>query len=245
MRYGVFSDVHGNYGALRVVLAKLAELKVDSYLCCGDLVGYGPQPDECVKEVAALPSLKCVIGNHDMAVLGRIPIEWFNSTAGEAIKFTQRILSPESRGFLAVCPRMIELKDITLVHGSPRNPVEEYLLTGEQFLENTDRWKTSVCFVGHSHVPLYMSRAGARFPLVIPLSAGDKIQLAAGARYIFNPGSVGQPRDRDSRASLAVFDSEKLVFELFRLEYPVAATQELMRRARLPELLIERIGNGW
>jgi len=245
MIYGVFSDVHANYDALRTVLKHLHSFRPEGYLCCGDLVGYGPQPNECVELCFALPNFRCVIGNHDMSVLDRLPVAWFNSCAAEAIAFTIKTLSPKARSLLETMPLSLDFGDITLVHGSPRNPAEEYLLTGEQFLENADFWKTQVCFVGHSHVPLAMSRAGEKFPEVTALRHGEKILLEPRARYIFNPGSVGQPRDRNNRASCGIFDTEARTFEIFRLEYKVQKTQELMRRRGLSELLIERLGNGW
>ena len=245
MIYGVFSDVHGNYEALRVVLKKLFAYHVDAYICCGDLVGYGPQPNECVELVSSLPGVKCVIGNHDMAVLGRLPLDWFNTCAEQAINFTRKELSPRSLAYLESLPLTLVFDDITMVHGSPKNPAEEYLLTGEQFMENAEHWHTTVCFVGHSHVPLVMSRHGVRFPLVNMLYHSEKVRMEQGMRYVFNAGSVGQPRDRNPRASCGVFDTETKTFELFRLDYPVESTQETMRKVNLPDLLIERIGNGW
>lgn len=245
MLYGVFSDVHGNYEALKVVLQKLKEAGAQSYICCGDLVGYGPQPNECVETVASLPNLYCVTGNHDMAVLGFLPLNWFNSYAGAAIEFTKQMLSPRSVMFLQKCPSIVAHDDFTLVHGSPNVPAEEYLLTGEQFLENADKWSTQVCFIGHSHTALYISRQGVRFPMVNYISNGERIFFEEDKRYMVNPGSTGQPRDRNPRAACGLYDSEAHTFELYRLDYPMQVTQEQMRKLNLPDLLIERIANGW
>jgi len=245
MIYGVFSDVHGNYPALKTVIDCLSAYSPDGYFCCGDLVGYGPQPNECVELVRSLKDLKCVIGNHDMAVIGRLPVDWFNSCAAEAIALTRTILSAESSMYLETLPNILEIGDVTLVHGSPKNPAEEYLLTGEQFLENMEHWHTKICIVGHSHVPFCMSRLGLQFPVMECLHNRQKVYMEDGSRYILNPGSVGQPRDRNPRAACGIYDSAERTFELFRLDYPIAETQELMRKTGLPELLVERIGNGW
>ncbi|HOX23184.1 MAG TPA: metallophosphoesterase family protein [Elusimicrobiales bacterium] len=245
MIYGVFSDVHGNYEALKSVLDFFSRRKVDGYLCCGDLVGYGPQPEECVQAVSNLSNLRCVIGNHDLAVLGRIPLKWFNAYATAAIEYSRGKLSGASFKFLESLPERIEEGGWTLVHGSPKNPTEEYLLTGEQFLESLPFLNTPLCFIGHSHLTFYLSRTGVRFPELIPLHSDELLRLEPELKYAVNPGSVGQPRDRDPRASCGLYDSNSGVFSLVRLEYPRAKTQELMRRSELPELLIERIGIGW
>ncbi|MFA5160993.1 MAG: metallophosphoesterase family protein [Elusimicrobiales bacterium] len=245
MKYGVISDIHGNYEALAAALNFLEEFSPDGYFCCGDLVGYGPQPNECVEMVRSLKGLHCVIGNHDMAAIGQLPVSWFNSCAAQALGLTRAILSDESVQFLESLPKTLEVEDITIVHGSPKNPAEEYLLTGEQFLESMEVWHTRACIVGHSHVPFVMSCMGVRFPLMEGLTHRQKITMLDGHRYIFNPGSVGQPRDRNPRVSCALYDSQERAFQLFRLEYPIAATQKMMRSAGLPELLVERIGNGW
>ena len=245
MIYGVFSDVHGNYQALKAVLEFFADRKVDGYLCCGDLVGYGPQPEECVGAVSKLPNLRCVIGNHDMAVLGQMSLQWFNAYATAAIEYSRGALSGESYRFLESLPERVEQDNFTLVHGSPKSPVEEYMLTGEQFLESIPFLNTELCFVGHSHMAFYLSRTGVRFPELFPLRGEALLRFEPGLRYAVNAGSVGQPRDRDPRAACGIYDSASGTFTLYRLEYQRLLTQELMRRFNLPELLIERIGIGW
>jgi len=245
MKYGVFSDVHGNYEALLAVLDFFTAQNTQAHICCGDLTGYGPQSEECIKATAALPNLNCVIGNHDMAVLGRMPVEAFNHYAASAIEIIQPTLSPESIHFLAHCPQLVADDGITIVHGSPRSPIDEYLLTVEQFLENSGRWQTDICFIGHTHVPVCFRRKGRAFPLMLPLRENEPVTIAREEKMMINPGSVGQPRDGDNRASCGLYDSDTKTFELFRLSYDVAKTQKLMKAMHFPDLLIERIEKGW
>ncbi|MFA6584294.1 MAG: metallophosphoesterase family protein [Elusimicrobiaceae bacterium] len=245
MKYGIFSDVHSNYHALKAVLKFFKERKVQGYICCGDLVGYGPDPDKCVEEISALSFLDCVMGNHDMAALGKLPIEWFNPYARQSIEFVKDVLSDGAMEFLKSSPHIVCREGFTVVHGSPRNPLEEYMLTAEQFLENEPHWQTPVCFVGHSHVPLVIRRMGEGRPEIAALADGEKINIRDGARYIINPGAVGQPRDRDVRASCGILDTGTQVFELCRIEYDIAKTQARMRELGLAQMLIERIANGW
>lgn len=245
MIYGVFSDVHSNYEALKVVLYYFRSHRVSSYICCGDLVGYGPQPNECIDAVAGLPDLRCVSGNHDLGVVGELPLKWFNSAARCVIESTAKEISAKSREYLDKLPKMVEEGNFTLVHGSPKSPAEEYLLTGEQFLENTDRWRVSPCFIGHSHIGIAFTQKGVRFPVIRFLEPEQKLVFEPETRYMINPGAVGQPRDRNPKASCGIYDSKRGSFELARLDYPVLKTQELMREKGLPQMLIDRLSFGW
>jgi len=245
MIYGVFSDVHSNYEALKAVLYYFRSRRIKSYICCGDLVGYGPEPDKCIEAVAELPNLRCVSGNHDLGVVGELPLKWFNSTARCVIESTAAEISDKSRKVIEKLPNTIENGEFTLVHGSPKSPAEEYLLTGEQFLENADRWMVSPCFIGHSHIGISFSQKGVRFPTIRFLEPGQKLVFEPETRYMINPGSVGQPRDRDPRASCGIYNSSKGSFEIVRLDYPVLKTQELMRNKGLPPMLIDRLSFGW
>jgi predicted phosphodiesterase len=246
MIYGVFSDVHGNLEALKVVLDFFEQKKVDEYICCGDIVGYGPQPDACVAKLSTIPKLHCVLGNHDMAVIGIHQFSWFNSHAIASIQYSKSNLSKTSLAFLENCPKMLETKEFTLVHGSPRNPADEYILIGEQFLENADRWTTQICFFGHTHSAMtFSSRRGIDFPTLHHFKHGGRLLIEKSFRYMLNPGSVGQPRDRNPQASCAIYNSSKQTFEVFRLDYPFSKTQELMAKANLPEMLIKRLAKGW
>ena len=154
MIYGVFSDVHSNHEALSVVLSYLEDLGVNGWICCGDLVGYGPDPDACLDRIRALKNLSIICGNHDLAVIDRLDHEWFNQYARAAVVWTSSHLSGSNRAYLEGLTARLETPDFTLAHGTPRNPLEEYLMSPLQFRDNVplvNRWPL---FVGHSHMPL-------------------------------------------------------------------------------------------
>ncbi|HBA60326.1 MAG TPA: metallophosphoesterase [Elusimicrobia bacterium] len=244
MRYGVFSDVHGNYEAFSAVLEFYRKNGVENYVCCGDIIGYGPQPLECVKAISGLKKLHIVMGNHDGALAGRIDIKWFNPNAMAAIEFARSRLDGQALDFIARLPEKVETADFTLVHGSPRKPLTEYMLSESQFADNASSWKVSPCFIGHSHMPLYFKEREGSLPETDFLKPMMKVS-AENCRVMFNPGSVGQPRDGDPRASCAVYDSDKKVFELFRVFYNVENTQKLMGEMKLPAMLAERLSFGF
>lgn len=246
MIWGVFGDVHSNYEALRSVLDAFQRRKAEGFVCCGDLVGYGPAPNEVVETVARLPNLRAVVGNHDLAVLGRMDLRWFNPYAAAAAVWTRWKLSPEASGFMEKLPQRVEADGFMVVHGSPRNPIEEYLLTSQQFVDNEAHIKVSPCFVGHSHLTWCFSRDpddvyGARIHI---LSDGQKVKAEKGAPWILNPGSVGQPRDHDQRAACGVYDDATREFTLLRVPYDIPAVQQQMREIGLPEFLALRLSYG-
>jgi len=257
--WGVFSDVHSNPEALDAALGALRKRGARGYVCCGDIVGYGPNPNEVVERIAALKPLHAVSGNHDLAVLGRMNLEWFNAYAQAAAVWTRWKLSEASARFLESLPQLVETEGFTVAHGSPRDPAEEYLLTPEQFVDNLAHFKVSPCFVGHSHLPWCFGAEAAGRPAggdwsqapLSPweirkeqLSDGQKLAIPKGVPWVLNPGSVGQPRDRDSRVSCAVYDDEKREFELVRAPYDIEAVQGRMREAGLPEFLAQRLSHG-
>jgi len=244
VKYGVFSDVHGNYEALKAVLEFYRKNGVADFVCCGDIVGYGPQPLECVEAVSGLGNLHIVMGNHDGAAVGRIELKWFNANAARAIEFARARLTGKALDFLSNLPEKIETATFTLVHGSPRKPLTEYMLSERQFADNADAWAVSPCFIGHSHMPMYFSLQPGGIPETDFLKPMMRISSAAG-RMMFNPGSVGQPRDGDPRAACGIFDAEKKAFEVYRVVYDVEATQRLMGEVKLPELLAERLSSGY
>lgn len=239
MRYGVFADVHSNLEALAAALDLFRSEKIGHYLCMGDLVGYGPDPNECVSLVRKLPDLHIVAGNHDRAACGLKDTTWFNEFARKAIVWTRKTLTPDNLMYLSELPRVARLQDMMLVHGSPRDPLGEYLLTREQYADNYESLTAALTFIGHSHVPFVFGREADytfRDPSPVPLPAKEK--------FIVNAGSVGQPRDADARAACGIYDSSARTFSLYRLDYDYAATQDKMYRARLPVFLIERLGHG-
>ncbi|MBI4803003.1 MAG: metallophosphoesterase family protein [Elusimicrobia bacterium] len=243
MIYGVFSDVHGNYEALKSALAFFKKNKAASFICCGDLVGYGPQPAECVKAVMGLENLAIVLGNHDAAATGRMDMKWFNGNAIAAILYARCNLSGAELAWLTGLPETVKTPEFTLVHGSPRKPLTEYVLSESQFLENLPYWDISPCFIGHSHMPVYFRQTDDAPPETDFLRPMSRM-LLGGLRYVLNPGSVGQPRDGNPRASLGLYDSQKKSFEIFRVDYNVTKTQELMKKTGLPQVLVDRLAYG-
>ena len=242
MKTLLISDIHANLTALEAVLADAGSF--DAAWCLGDLVGYGPDPNECVERVAALPNLQCVMGNHDAAALRRIEIDAFNPEARAALLWTQRQLSPANAAFLAQRPEMLTVDQITLAHGSPRQPIWEYLLDTRTATINFDYFDTLYCFVGHTHLPViyYLPDDQRMAHLIVP---ENTTQVTLAPRAIINPGSVGQPRDRDPRAAYALLDMDDYTWEWHRVAYDIPSVQERMRAAELPERHIVRLSAGW
>jgi predicted phosphodiesterase len=238
----IISDIHANLTALEAVLDEAGE--VDAAWCLGDLVGYGPDPNECVSRVRTLPNLECIIGNHDAAALKQIDTDTFNPEARSAIQWTQKTLTKGNLAFLSNLPEIINLENVTLTHGSPRHPVWEYLLDTRAATINFDFFSTSYCFVGHTHLPvLYMkARENHSARLIIP---EPNTVMKISPRAILNPGSVGQPRDRDPRASFALYDPEANTWDYRRVPYDIQSVQERMEAANLPLRHIQRLAAGW
>jgi len=249
MIYGVFSDVHSNLEALTQVLEFFQATKVDAYLCCGDLVGYGPQPNECLARIRRLKNLTAICGNHDLAAIGRMDLNWFNPYAREAVLWTREQLSQDERSFLEGLSAKIERSEFTLAHGSPRKPPEEYLLSVSQFRDNIPHVRAWPLFIGHSHMPLcFKVSEGPKGKIqAFFLEDQQEVELGRGQGQLpiaFNPGSVGQPRDQDSRASCALYDSKEGTFRMIRLPYDIPAVQAKIRKAGLPEFLALRLAFG-
>lgn len=242
MRYLILSDVHSNLAALEAVLA--AAGAVDAVWCLGDTVGYGPEPNACVERIRALPGLRCVAGNHDWGALGKLDLTLFNREARLADEWTGRVLTSANRAWLAGLPERIETEDFTLVHGSPRFPIWEYVLDADTAHANMACFRTLTCLVGHSHVPLIFQEGG-RHRTAVPVmpTPGEPFSYRA-VRAIVNPGSVGQPRDGDPRASYLLLDLEAATLEYRRVAYPVEDTQAHMRAVGLPERLAARLSYG-
>ncbi len=246
MRVLVLSDIHANLAALEAVLEDAKKAGYDAAWCLGDTVGYGPEPDACVAQVRTLRA-KTVVGNHDWAALGRMDLEDFNPEAARAVEWTQEHLNPESLAWLNLLPSQpIEEGEFTLTHGSPRNPVWEYILYPSTARANFDHFTTQFCLVGHTHVPaLYVLQESDASVRALAPAIGKPIALRDGWRIILNPGSVGQPRDSDPRAAYAILDTAAVTWEARRVAYPIEITQNHMRSARLPERLINRLAYGW
>lgn len=242
MRSAILADIHSNATALMAVLEDIDRRGgADELWLLGDIVGYGPDPHRCFE---ILRRFKCVgvSGNHDLAVLERLSVSSFDPDAAEAIRWTKRQISTEDALFLTRLEPVVESNGFTLVHGSPRQPAWEYLLSLSTARENFSSFKTTYCLVGHTHIPMsFKKEAGATS--AAPLS--ESVGLVLGkASLILNPGSVGQPRDSDSRAAYATYDSGSRVFRLHRVPYDIAAVRERMWNAGLPVRLATRLEHG-
>jgi diadenosine tetraphosphatase ApaH/serine/threonine PP2A family protein phosphatase len=243
----IISDIHANLAALETVLND-AEGQYDALWCLGDLVGYGPRPNECIELVRERAEL-CVMGNHDWAVLDKpgVNVEDFNPQARHAVLWTREQLSEENRRYLEQLPctpvHPPKTSEILVTHASPREPVWEYILTPSIALENFAVFDDLLCLVGHTHVPAVFTQAGEAVT-ADPLPAGRPLRLRPDRRYIVNVGSVGQPRDGDPRAAYLWLDTDSREAAVVRLEYPVERTQRKMRAAGLPAILAERLAYG-
>jgi diadenosine tetraphosphatase ApaH/serine/threonine PP2A family protein phosphatase len=242
MRILIISDIHANLFAFQAVLAA-AEGKWDRIWCLGDVIGYGPHPNECVELLRQHDHIS-LSGNHDWAVLGKIDINIFNPEAQKAIEWTHQTTTAQTLQYLDQLPSKLVLEPFTLAHASPRQPVWEYILDPYTAEINFDYFETPYCLVGHTHVPvLFAYRDQFDIAALSPIY-DEHVQLS-NTRLIINPGSVGQPRDADPRAAYALLDLEKLTWSHHRVVYPVEKTQEAMRQHDLPGRLISRLAQGW
>jgi len=243
MRVLVISDIHANYTALQAVLKDAGE--VDETWCLGDLVGYGPDPNAVVEEVREIKNLTCLLGNHDVAVIGRIPFESFNGDARRALEYHEKVLSADNMEYLRSLPQNLKVReDASLVHGSPRDSVWEYILNTLSARLNFDHFTTPWCMVGHSHLQV-MFRYNAENDRVTLESMRPGEPVTLKPRLIMNPGSVGQPRDRDPRSAYAIYDTEAKTWEPRRVKYDIEAVQKRIREVKLPEKHGIRLTEGW
>ena len=241
MRVAVVSDVHGNLHALRAVLDAIAEEHADEIWCLGDLVGYGPRPNECCAEVERAASI-CLVGNHDLGVLGRLPLEDFADDAAAAARWSQSVLDDEARTYLERLSSSHATSETELFHGSPRDPVWEYVLGEEAAVAAFHLTSAPVLLVGHSHVALAFVLDGETLDGAVTPD-GAELDLSSG-RWLLNPGSVGQPRDGDPRAAYLVLDLDAKRALYRRVPYPIEQTQEEIRERGLPEPLAARLAHG-
>jgi diadenosine tetraphosphatase ApaH/serine/threonine PP2A family protein phosphatase len=242
VRIAVLSDVHSNLHALEAVLAEIDEGAFDEVWCLGDVVGYGPRPNECtaiMQERAAI----CLAGNHDLVVLGRIPIVAFAGEAAAAARWTKGVLDDAAQSFLGSLEPRAVAPDTELFHGSPLDPVWDYVLDEYTAERSFDATSAPLVLVGHSHVALELVDDGTGLAGHGVAPAGTTLELD-GLRRLLNPGSVGQPRDGDPRAAWLEIDKSTGRATFRRTEYPVERTQAEMRERGLPEVLAERLAHG-
>jgi predicted phosphodiesterase len=242
MRYGIVSDIHSNLDALQTVLDELDRAGMDQLLCLGDIVGYGPNPNECCELLQARNCL-AIAGNHDEAALSPAQADAFNSLAREAIVWTNRKLSPVNREFLAGLPRERAFPGFVMVHGAPVFHFA-YIVSILDAASAFERVSAPLTFIGHTHVAevYYQNEQGRTFHR--KLASGGTVKLERSFHYILNPGSVGQPRDRNPQASFAYFDDESESVEVRRISYDVMKVRRRMRTANLPPELAERLSIG-
>lgn len=240
MRILVISDIHANLTAFEAVLAD-ARGEWDEIWCLGDVIGYGPDPNECVDLLRSHPHT-CLRGNHDLAGLGEIDVKTFNPAARRAIEWTQAEISDESRRYLEGLPSRMTIEGYTIAHASPRLPVWEYVLDEHTARENLKHFDTDCCLVGHTHVALIFASTNGTIQMLAP-NYKAPVRLVE-TRTIVNPGSVGQPRDHDPRAAYGLLDLETASWQHRRVPYDIAATQQRMAAHRLPPGLISRLQYG-
>jgi predicted phosphodiesterase len=243
MRIAVLSDIHGNLPALEAVLAALKPY--DAVWQLGDIVGYGPQPDEVVARLVA-EGASGVRGNHDSAAAGLLDTDAFNDDARAAVEWTAERIQTRTRDWLVALPVRAQNEPFTLVHGSPRDPTWEYVYSAGVARANMPLFETAHCLVGHTHVPLVFRQRGGK---VEGVNVRDGTSFALGAeRLVINPGSVGQPRDGDPRASAMLIETDLAAgvttLEWHRVAYPIEAVQRLMEQAGLPRRLSARLQFG-
>ena len=241
MKIALISDVHGNLEALEMVLRDIEKQGAEKIHFLGDVVGYGCNPNECVKLIDKHCEIK-LLGNHDYAAMGLESTENFNQLARASMEWTQTTLKPKVITMLADFEMDAVFLDYYLVHSSPTEPDKwRYILNIEQSRIHFENFSQAICFVGHSHSPTFFERDAAG---QIAQHSKPELTFNDGSRYIINIGSVGQPRDNDPRACYVIVDTDDKKTIYRRIEYDILKTQEKMRKAKLPDFLIERLAVG-
>jgi predicted phosphodiesterase len=240
VRVGVISDIHANLDALDTVLTAMGP--VDALWCLGDVVGYGAEPNECIERLREREAV-CIAGNHDLAALGQISLDAFNADAAAAALWTGAALTPESRAWLSARTSVTAAGPVLLAHGSPYEPVWEYVTNGRVAARSLTCFDGALGLVGHTHVPSsFVQQPDGKIATEYRVE-GDVVPLGR-ARLLANPGSVGQPRDEDPRAAYLILDSDAATLTWHRTSYPVAAAQEKILAAQLPVRLARRLAVG-
>ncbi len=243
MRVLVISDLHANLTALEAVLADAGT--VDETWCLGDVVGYGPDPNQVVELLRAQPNLSAILGNHDVAVLGQMDYAVFNTEARRSLLWQKQNVTADNLAYLEGLSKNVLIRqNVTMAHGSPRDPVWEYILNTLAARLNFGAFDTPFCFVGHTHLQgmFHLDSVADLVSQYIPL---QRKELQLIPRAILNPGSVGQPRDRDPRSAYAIYDPEKSIWEPRRVAYDIPSVQARIRAAGLPEKHALRLAEGW
>ncbi|HCF96817.1 MAG: metallophosphoesterase family protein [Verrucomicrobiota bacterium] len=240
MKIAILGDIHSNLEALTAVMADTREQEVTEYLCVGDIVGYNANPRECLEIVRQELKAVSVKGNHDEYIASDMPLTGFNPIAARAVEWQRNQLTAEERKYLGELPFKLQVKGVTLVHATLDSPSGWTYVTDKWAAEASFSYQlSSICFYGHTHIPLAFTRAGR-----VKVSLYSSLSLKLGTKYFINVGSVGQPRDGDPRAAYALYDTDESTVELRRVEYDIAKAQEKVIQAGLPERLAARLEIG-
>ena len=243
MKIALVSDIHANIVALEEVWRDIDKQRIDRIVCLGDIVGYGPDPNPCVADIESRCEIT-IMGNHDEAALGRIDTGYFNEYARMATDWTANQLTDQAKEFLAGLPLSEAYGPLRLVHASPLDPdAWTYILTLHEADAQFTAFEEQFCFIGHSHMPLILEEA-EQGTKIFSFEDNENVVLSGDKRYIINVGSVGQPRDRDPRASYALFDTDTLTVCVRRLPYDVGEVQRRIMDAGLPSFLASRLAHG-
>jgi len=245
MRYLVFTDIHGNLESFLALFKFIQRKEIDYYLFLGDLVGYGASPNEIIQKIQTLKPISLIRGNHDKAVCGLDSIDTFNPIAASAIYWTKQNLKKKNMDYLSRLKKgpIIIHDHITLCHGAPFD--EDYYIFGEFDAAEAFKYiRTPLCFFGHTHFPYVYTEKDDLVEGTFLLGNSNEIKLEKGVKYLINPGSVGQPRDRNPRASCAIYDSNVKRIKFFRLDYDIEEAQKKIREKDLPLALAERLSLG-
>jgi len=241
MRYALISDIHSNIEAFESVLADIDAQKADRLLFLGDIIGYGPNPNECVAKLLQVADLS-LGGNHDWAVVGKTPDDYFNPFAKEAVDWTGRVLREDHRDFLKRTRAADTFDGFQVAHSTPFAPEEwRYIMSQKEAVENYSSLVLPVCFIGHSHQPLVIEYDG---PETLKVSREQVFTLDPAKKYIINIGSVGQPRDANPHSCWAMYDSDEGTVTFHRVPYDIQAVQRKMADVGLPRYLIDRLAVG-
>ncbi|MGH2428899.1 MAG: metallophosphoesterase family protein [Candidatus Limnocylindria bacterium] len=240
MRIAVLSDIHANLAALEAVANDLPV--TDQVWVLGDIVGYGPQPNEVIAALQAMGA-RSVLGNHDGAAIGTVDAKYFNPDARAAIEWTATVVDENARAYIGALPEVRCEGELTAVHGSPRDPVWEYITGPSVAAANLGAFETRLCLFGHTHLPVIFRSNGDGRIEHVAATPDAPVRLANG-RALVNPGSVGQPRDGHPAAAYLLLETDDAAMEFRRVTYDVERTQGLMRDAGLPSRLVERLRYG-
>ncbi len=241
MRYAFVSDIHSNIDAFESVMEDIENEEPDRVLFLGDIVGYGPNPNECIDKLLQVTDVS-LGGNHDWAVVGKTPDDYFNPFAKEAVDWTAKTLREDNKDFLLRTKASDVFDGFQVAHSTPFKPEEwRYIMSQKEAIDNYSSIEEKLCFIGHSHQPLIIEYSG---PASVKVYREQKFQFLPENKYIINVGSVGQPRDTNVKACWVLYDSDENSVQYHRVAYDIQSVQKKMEAAGLPRYLIDRLAQG-